>query len=166
MATIIGQRFEPRTSVDELTPSDNNPNRGDVDAIASSIDTNAFYGAVIAQEGTGRIIVGHHRWRAAQAAGLTHIPVIYVDVDDRTADRIMLADNRTAEIADTDRELLNDILREIATDAGTLVGTGYDDSLIDGLLGNFQPGTAAAQGKLDLTKTMTCPECHHTWHPN
>lgn len=166
MAAIAGQRYEPRTSVDELVPTDGNPNKGNVGAIQQSIESNTFYGAVIAQEGTGRIIVGHHRWRAAQAAGLEHIPVLFVDVDDRTADRMMLADNRTAELAENDHELLNDLLRTIAQEDGTLDGTGYDDSIIDGLLGNFDPGAAHDQPKLDRTKVVTCPECSHEFSPN
>ncbi|MGZ5009282.1 MAG: ParB/RepB/Spo0J family partition protein, partial [Methylobacter sp.] len=39
------------------------------------------------------IIAGERRWRAAQLAGLQHVPVVIKDIDDRTAMAIALIEN-------------------------------------------------------------------------
>ena len=44
-------------------------------------------------EGSFEILAGHMRWRAAQQAGLTHVPAVLRDVDDRTAAAIGLVEN-------------------------------------------------------------------------
>lgn len=107
--------------VDEIEEHPNNPRRGDVDAIGESIDVNGWYGAVVAQKGTGYILAGNHRYRVAKKKGATEIPVIWLDVDDVEAIRILLADNRTAELGHTDEGALQELLSGLKT----LDGTGY-----------------------------------------
>jgi ParB family transcriptional regulator, chromosome partitioning protein len=56
-------------------------------------------GTAAASGGTGRyeLIAGERRWRAAQIAGLTHIPAVVRDVDDRTAAEFSLVENLQRE---------------------------------------------------------------------
>lgn len=109
----------------EMHPA--NPRRGDLDAITSSITANGFFGACVVQRSTKFILIGNHRWLAAREAGEQSIPVLWVDVDDEQARRIMVADNRTAELATWDAESLSTLLTELAgTDAG-LEGVGFTD---------------------------------------
>ena len=61
-----------------------NVNQGDVGAIIESVDTNGWWGSVIAQKGTRHILIGNHRWMAAQQLGAEEIPVTWVDVDQAT----------------------------------------------------------------------------------
>lgn len=125
--------------VDALEPHPDNPRRGDVDAIAESIRHNGFFGAVLVQAPRGRrkrhrIIAGEHRWRAAQAEGMSEVDVIVVDVDDAAARRMLLADNKVGDDASYDYEALRGVLEALATDDGGMVGTGYDQSDLDALL--------------------------------
>ena len=131
MAVVLKQTFEPEFPIDDLQAHPDNPNRGDVKAIAKSVDHNGFYGAILAQESSGRILAGHHRWEAAKREGLGAVPVMLIDVDDETARRILLADNRTAELATRDHAKLDEILREIMEDTGTLEGTGYEPEFLN-----------------------------------
>lgn len=143
------------TSLEPLTavkPHPRNPRRGDVDAVQASIDRNGFYGAIVAQQSTRHILAGNHRYLAAQAAGATEIPVIWIDVDDDHALRILLADNRTSDLADYDDETLTDLLRSIQAETGTLAGTGYTGDDLNRLLKTTDPleedDTEDAEAKL------------------
>lgn len=44
-------------------------------------------------DGSYEILAGHMRWRAAQQAGLKHVPAVLREVDDRTAAAIALVEN-------------------------------------------------------------------------
>jgi hypothetical protein len=89
--------------IESISPHPRNPNQGDVAAIRESIDVNGFYGACIVQKSTRFILAGEHRWRAEKEREQTHVPVLFVDVDDETALRILLADNGTRRGARTTR---------------------------------------------------------------
>lgn len=121
-----------------------NPNKGDVGAIIESIKANGFYGVIIAQKGTNRVLVGEHRWRAAVKLKLAEVPVMVVACDDAEALRIMLADNRTAELAHRDPEQLAELLRGILEGGDDLTGTGYDADFLDDLTAEL----AATMGEL------------------
>lgn len=136
---IINQSTET-VALDALRPHPRNPRQGDIGAIHESIRANGFYGQVVAQKSTGYILAGNHRWRAAAQAGATEIPVTWVDVDDDRALRILLADNRTNDLASYDDEALALLLKELADGAG-LGGTGYDGDDLDHLLAGLDAGS-------------------------
>lgn len=121
---VVKQRYR-RVPIDDLTPHPRNPRRGNVGAIRESIRSNDFVGAVIVQRSTGYVIAGRHRLEAAREEGATELPVLEVDVDDETALRILLADNRTSDLAGYEDETLLALLREIGAGEGTLEGTGW-----------------------------------------
>jgi ParB-like chromosome segregation protein Spo0J len=120
--------------IDAIKPHPQNPRQGDTGAIHQSIQTNGFYGTVIAQRSTGHILAGNHRWQAAQQAKAKTIPVTWIDVDDDHALRILLADNRTNDLATYNDAALTELLKSIQDDTGTLAGTGYDEKELDTLL--------------------------------
>lgn len=135
-ARDLSVRQEYRTvAVDSIEPHPSNPRRGDVEAIRESIAENGFYGTILVQESTGRIIAGEHRWRAAKESGATVVPVLYADLSDEQALRILAVDNRVNELATFDDGELASLLQEIAGESGDLSGSGYtDDDLADLLI--------------------------------
>lgn len=135
---IANGKYE-EVSIAVLSEHPRNPNQGDIGAIHTSIEANGFYGAVVAQKSSGYILAGNHRYRAAKQAGASTIPVIWLDVDDRQATKILLADNRTAELAHRDEESLSKILQELAAE-DDLLGTGYDGDDLDELLRSIHRG--------------------------
>ncbi|GAB2918574.1 ParB N-terminal domain-containing protein [Nonomuraea fastidiosa] len=148
MARIAPQEYL-MVAVGDLKPHPDNPHRGDVDVIVESIRKHGFYGSVVAQKSRMRIIAGEHRWRGAVKAGLKHVPTVIIDVDDDTAKRIMLADNRLAEYGEYDDAKLAELLQSLPS----LDGTGWRDEdledLLDDLSGEIeivhdQPAAAAA----------------------
>lgn len=147
--------------IDAIRPHPRNPRQGDVGAIHESIENNGFYGAIIAQKSTGYILAGNHRWQAARQAGATEIPVTWVDVDDDHALRILLADNRTNDLATYDTDTLAQLLREIHADTGSLLGTGYDGDDLDQLLADL--GQAPEPGPAPEAQIDRAEELREKW---
>lgn len=112
--------------IDTLTQHPSNYNNGDVEAIAESIEVNGMYRPVYARQETREIIAGNHTWQACKMLGADRIPVVLLDCDENTALRIMLADNRTASLAEPDNALLLVLLDHLAAN-DSLNGTGYKD---------------------------------------
>lgn len=146
------QSIEAACDVSKLTPHPDNPRNGDIEMIGESIDAHGFYGAVIAQTSTGRILAGNHRYHAALERGATQLPVVWVDIDDDDAAALMLADNRTSDQAKNDEALLAGLLQKLAADRG-LQGTGYNDDDLSAILesvgagvGLGDPGAAELPG--------------------
>jgi ParB-like chromosome segregation protein Spo0J len=165
---VINQTTET-APIDALRPHPRNPRQGDIGAIHTSITVNGFYGTVIAQRSTGFILAGNHRWQAARKDNATEIPVTWVDVDDDHALRILLADNRTNDLATYNDEALAELLKDLHASTGTLLGTGYDGDDLDELLANlnpsFEPVPEDEQPRLDEKAKVTCPECGHEFAP-
>ena len=134
---IINQEYA-EVALTALKPHPMNPRRGNVTEIAKSIAHNGFYGALVAQVGTGHILAGNHRYLAAKEQGLKTLPVVWVDVDETEAQRILLADNRTSDLGDYDNEQLAALLDGLAQGEG-LDGTGYEQSDLDALLAGLTP---------------------------
>lgn len=130
-AELLTQQQYDIVSVDELTTHPDNARRGDVDAIADSIDAHGFYGACIVQRSTGFVVVGNHRLLAARQRHIAKLPVIFIDVDDDEARRIMLVDNRSNDVAAYDDNALVALLQSLD---GDLLGTGFDDDDLAELL--------------------------------
>jgi hypothetical protein len=121
-------------SLDAISQHPGNANNGDVEALEQSIDVNGFYQPLIVQRSTGHIIAGNHRYLVAHKMGATEVPVIYLDVDDEAAVRMMLADNRITRLGFDDESQLFDRLDELHdTDLG-LLGTGFDNRDLQHLL--------------------------------
>ena len=64
----LAQEFRT-VGVNEIEPHERNVNQGDLGAIYESIEHNGFFGALIVQASTGKILCGTHRWKAAIEAG-------------------------------------------------------------------------------------------------
>lgn len=104
--------------ITELKPYPNNPRKNDhaVDAVAASIREFGFKVPLVIDK-DGVIVAGHTRYKAAQKLGLKELPCIVAD--DLTDDQIKafrLADNKTAELAEWDFELLDLELDDIELD--------------------------------------------------
>lgn len=98
-----------------------NPRRGDIDAIAESLQYHGQFRPVVVQLSTKFILAGNHTVKAARKLGWTTIEAVYVDCDDETAQRILLADNRLNDLSDYDQIALR-ILLDTLPD---LEGTGF-----------------------------------------
>lgn len=110
-----------RVDIDSLNPYPGNPRRGDIDAIAHSIEANGVYKPIVVQKDTNYILAGNHTWQAAKKLGHSQIDVVWAEVDEATALRILLVDNASNDKATYDWPELKLML----DDLDDLSGTGY-----------------------------------------
>lgn len=115
--------------VGELVTYHKNPRRGVVEKIAESLRVRGQYRPIVVNVGslTGRpneILAGNHTFAAAVQLGWASIAATTVDVDDEHAAQIVLADNRLADLGGYDDATLLEVLES----AGTLEGTGYEET--------------------------------------
>ncbi len=109
----------------EIKPYEKNPRVNDaaVDAVAESIRRFGFRQPIVV-DGDGVIVCGHTRWKAAQKLGLERVPVhVARDLTPEQIRAYRIADNKTAELAEWNLELLPIELAE-------LQGAGIDWSLL------------------------------------
>ncbi len=135
-----------------LRPFDGNPrtiNETGLEKLQRSVEEFGFVNPILAQKGTRTIIAGHQRLKAAQAAGLTEVPVVWLDVDDVTAKAYNIADNRTAEESEWDFGPLADLLQELDSGALDLTLTGFNDDEIERIM-NWAPPEAEMGSLSDL----------------
>ena len=96
------------TSITDIRPYENNPRINDdaVDAVAASIREFGFRQPIVV-DADGVIIVGHTRYKAAQKLGLEKVPVhVAKDLTPEQIKAYRIADNKTAELAEWNFELL------------------------------------------------------------
>jgi len=94
-------REDRRVPIEFISPNPRNPRRNfaeeDLADLSNSIREHGIVQPVVvrpsAADGRYEIIAGERRWRAAQRAGLTEIPVIVRDVDDRVALELAIIEN-------------------------------------------------------------------------
>jgi ParB-like chromosome segregation protein Spo0J len=130
-----------RVPIGSVTLHPRNARRGDVRAIQESLRANGLFAPIVVQRSTGHVLSGNHTLRAARNLEWDTIDVVYVDVDDARAVKILLAANRTADLGEYDEQALVALLTEAAeNDAGSegalLYGTGYTDADLVKLLGH------------------------------
>lgn len=149
MAPIKGLKQHPR-----------NPRKGDVDAVAESLQANGQFRPVLVQRVTddgkpNRICAGHHLVLAAKSLGWKEVGVVYLDVDDAAALRILLADNRTADLGSYDTAVLAEILRDVPE---ATVGTGFYEADVRAVLSAVQERDSDA-----VAKVLAKPEITVDW---
>lgn len=120
--------------IDQLHPHPRNVRQGDIGAISESLKSHGQYRAVVYQESTKRILAGNHTWKAAKALGWKEIAATSIVCDDEQALRILLADNRSSDLATYDDKELMELLQEIANTNHQLEGTLFDGDDLDDLV--------------------------------
>lgn len=136
-----------RVPLTDLNLYHKNPRLGDVQAIKGSIVANGVFRPVVVNKGTytdkpNEILAGNHTVKAIRElaeehpddARWQHVDVWMVDVDAERAARIVLADNRTADLGSYDNETVIGLLTAAQESEFGLQGTGYDQVDLEVLL--------------------------------
>ncbi len=123
----------------EIKPYEKNPRLNDdaVEAVMNSIQAFGWRQPIVV-DGDGVIICGHTRWKAAERLGLEKVPIhIATDLSPEQVRAYRIADNKSAELAEWNMELLPIEMAE-------LQGAGFDWSALgfsaDDLAKIFDPG--------------------------
>jgi DNA modification methylase len=123
--------------VGKLIPYDRNPrthSEAQVTQIAASIAEFGFVNPVLVDNDAG-IVAGHGRLRAALKLQLDHVPVIVLDhLTPAQRKAYLLADNKLAEMAGWDTDLLRLELKDLETADFDLNVIGFSDEELRDLL--------------------------------
>lgn len=119
--------------ISDLTEYGNNPRHNEkaIDAVAESIKQFGFKVPLVIDR-DGIIVAGHTRLKAARKLGLEKVPCVVAD--DLTPEQVKafrLADNKTAELAEWDFELLESELQDLQAYDMDLFGFDTLPSLFD-----------------------------------
>jgi hypothetical protein len=168
---------------DELRTFHRNARRGDVDVIMGSLRAHSQYRPIVANIGThtGRpseVLAGNHTLMAIRRLAEVYpldprwgeVKVFWGDWDEDTCTKIVLADNRTAEVGGMDFAALKELLDSLPdregtgyteTDYGELAASVSTPSL-DDLAGQFGDGVTA-DDLLERVSLKLEPHAHSAW---
>lgn len=121
-------------SVNTIKTYPNNPRRGNISLIKESLKEYGQYKPITVNLATNQILVGNHTYQAAVELGWQEIEVTYVNVDEKTAAKIVLIDNRATDLGKYD----NNALLELLESLNDLEHTGYSDDQYDDVLAKIE----------------------------
>ena len=144
-----------------IRPYEKNPRVNDaaVDAVAESIRQFGFRQPIVVDE-AGVIVVGHTRWKAAQKLGLDTVPVhVARDLTPEQAKAYRIADNKTADLATWNLELLPLELAELQSMDIDLSLLGFNEDELAQLLDpGIKEGQTTPDRKFDINR-VACLGC-------
>ena len=142
-----------RLPLSKIQPNSNQPREDfDQDALAELADSISKHGLITPiavrklSSGDYQIIAGERRWRAARIAGLSEVPVVVLEADDRRVMELALIEN-------LQREQLNPL--EEARGYKTLIEDfGLTQEEVAGRVGKSRPAVANALRLLSLPDSI------------
>lgn len=145
-----GVKFHPDlepllVDINLLRPHPDNPSSGDEDEIVTSIEINGMYRPIYVQMSTHFILAGNTTYAACMNLGALRIPVVWLDVDDEAALRILLGDNELARLAIVDRALLSPLVARLLETELKLLGTGYHEPTVPNGADDLDPAPIEPQ---------------------
>ena len=147
-------------SLTELKPYEKNPRRNEaaVDYVAKSIKEFGFRQPIVIDK-NGVIVAGHTRYKAAEKLNLDTVPcVVADDLTDKQIKAYRLADNKVAEMAGWEYNLLGDELEELADFNMSDFGFTMEDNEIDWEDVDDLSEESYEEPKKEL---LQCPHCNH-----
>lgn len=144
-----------------------NPRLGDIEAIKTSMATNGIYKPIVVNRGTYtnrpyEVLAGNHSLKAMRELAEENptdtrwqqVQAWVVDVDEERATKIVLADNRTADLGDYDNSTLLALLATVEHD---LDGTGYTETDYDDLAALYEDATPLPEPETHTPATTQQP---------
>ena len=124
--------------VAKLVPNPKNPNQhpdSQIQLLGRIIRQAGWRQPITVSKRSGFIVKGHGRLAAALLEGMKEAPVDYQNYTSEAEEYAdLVADNRIAELAETDNKLLADIFAEIDTGEIPMELTGYTEDEVEGLV--------------------------------
>lgn len=124
--------------VAKLVPNPKNPNQhpdSQIQLLGRIIRQTGWRQPITVSKRSGFIVKGHGRLSAALLEGMKEAPVDYQNYTTEAEEYAdLVADNRIAELAETDNRLLADIFAEIDTGEIPMELTGYTEDEVENLV--------------------------------
>jgi len=124
--------------IEELKPFAKNPKKhpeAQLNMLKKSMQEFGWTSPILVAD-DNMVVAGHARLQAATELNFTEVPVIKLDLPYEKAVAYVIADNRLAELAETDGELLAGLLTELSENGGVsdMEALGFTFGEIDDIL--------------------------------
>jgi hypothetical protein len=131
-----------------------------LEAIRGSLTVYRQCKPIVVRRDTNVVVAGNGTLQALLSLGKSYVAAVFVDMDAATAAGFSIADNRTSDLSEFDRDALDKLLREVNTanderlDA-MLASLAEDMKLIPGDPKPDAPPSASG----DFKPKLKCPHC-------
>lgn len=155
--------------IDSISPDPRNANTHpdkNLRAIEASLREHGQVEPLVVHNGI--VIAGNGRLEVMHRLGYDRVWINRVDHMTYTqARRYAIEANRSAELAVWDMDVLESELSGLIEDGVNLADIGFDDSDVDGIMGNFDiPDDDEEQPRLDQREPIECPGCKTSFDPS
>ena len=122
---------------------------------------------ILVNRTTGHVVDGHLRVGLALSEGQPMVPVTYVELSEAEEAEILATIDPLAAMAATDKDQLEELLREVSTGEADVMAMLEALGVKEGVISpTFLPGSIEEQGRLDQRSKITCPECGAQFVPS
>lgn len=143
-------------TLDEIYLNPNNPRHNDnaVDSVANSIKEFGFKNCIIINT-DGMILAGNTRYKASKKLNLEKVPCIVADdLTEKQQRAFVIADNKTAELAEWNFEALEKELAELTAFDFDMSAFGFDESIFEEIDENELDKDNEKTGGVQITITF------------
>lgn len=155
-----------RTELRDVSALTNDPrnarkhDKRNLDAIGESLRRFGQQKPIVV-DGEGVVIAGNGTLEAARRLGWKSITAAVTTLTPEQARAFALADNRTGELSDWDRDLLGSELLALSQAEVEMKSLGWTDFELEQLLGVPDFGPETDIPRLDQLEPIVCPNCGH-----
>jgi hypothetical protein len=142
----------------ELRPNPRNPNKHpetQIESLMASLRRDGQTRPLLARKANSMLIAGHGVHTAMRRLGWVECQVMMWDCDEKTAHRVMLADEKLSSLSELDPARTRDLLKEIGE--GDLLATGFSQEEMAKLF------EGADSGDLEVYEIETAAVTDHCW---
>lgn len=133
-----------------LVPNPRNPNQhpeSQIEILARIIKTQGWRAPIVVSKRSGFVVKGHGRLTSALRLGVKSVPVDFQDYETEAAEWAdLIADNRIAELAETNHDELKKLMLELKDQEFDLDLTGFSGADLEAWLKNDLVAAGQEQG--------------------
>lgn len=162
--------FDSMASLEMLEPNPRNPNQhpeSQIALLAKAILHQGWRSPIVVSKRSGLIVAGHGRYEAAKLLGLSKVPIDYQEfASDEDEYAHLVADNRLAELSETDERKLFQLLLDFTTSEMDTEIAGFDAAALEKALEKPKEVEAPAafpEVNETLATEYQCPKCQYAW---
>jgi ParB-like chromosome segregation protein Spo0J len=136
--------------IDDFRMHPSNPRRPKVADIEKALRRFGQLKPIVVQQSTGYVVARSRVWEAAKRLGWPTVAAVVSPMDDLTAMRFLVADNRTSDLGDYDSEAVLELLEQV----DSLEGTGYSVEDVDDLIARVEAAAAAGEAPDEMREVV------------
>lgn len=128
-----------------------------IDAIKKSIVEFGQYMPIVVNKRTNKILVGNGTYQAIRDLDIKTVKVVFVDLDEKDANKLSVLDNRTSELSEIDENIVEKFFYDL--DENLIKITGYSNSEINEIMNKLEIESMDDQTEKANLNVIKCPYC-------